>query len=141
MTEFTPVTAAAGGAMIGLAAVLLMAINGRIAGISGIVDGVLAPMREGFDWKAAFVVGLFVAPLLYALVAGRMPAAQYPHGAALALAGGLLVGYGTRMGSGCTSGHGVCGIARLSRRSLAATATFMASAIVTVFILHVIVEF
>lgn len=125
-------TALVGGALIGLAASLLMAVNGRIAGISGIVDGVLAPMREGFGWKFAFVAGLVAAPLVARLATGEAASAQYPHGLALVALGGLLVGFGTRLGSGCTSGHGVCGLARLSRRSLAATATFMASAIAVV---------
>lgn len=135
VADFDPVSAAAGGALIGLAAVLLMLLNGRIAGVSGIVEGVLAPVREGAGWNAAFVGGLIVAPLIYALFAG-MPENTYPHSTLLVLIGGLLVGFGTRLGSGCTSGHGVCGLARLSTRSLAATATFMSVAIVTVFILH-----
>ena len=136
MENFTPVAGAVGGAMIGLAAVLLMAVNGRIAGISGIVDGLLAPMREGFDWKAAFVAGLILAPLIYWLIAGTRPAVDFPHNEYLVALGGLLVGYGTRLGSGCTSGHGVCGLARLSKRSLAATLTFMASGFATVFLLR-----
>lgn len=135
MAEFDPVTAAAGGALIGLAAVLLMLLNGRIAGVSGIVEGVLAPAKDSAGWKFAFIGGLILAPLVYALIAG-MPENVYPHSTALVLAGGLLVGFGTRLGGGCTSGHGVCGLARLSKRSLVATVTFMSVAIVTVFILH-----
>ena len=135
MAEFDPVSALAGGAMIGVSAVLLMLVNGRIAGVSGIVEGVLAPGKEGSPWKLAFVAGLVAAPIAYWVIAGAMPEIGFPHPAWMSAAGGLLVGYGTRLGSGCTSGHGVCGLARLSKRSLAATATFMASAIAAVFIL------
>jgi hypothetical protein len=99
--------------LIGLAAVLLMALNGRIAGISGVDDGVLLPMRDGFSSKLAFALGRILAPLLYALAAGSMPSTEYPHGLALVLAGGLLVGFGARVGSGCTSGHGVCGLSAI----------------------------
>jgi uncharacterized membrane protein YedE/YeeE len=121
-----------GGALIGLASSLLMAANGRIAGISGIVDGALAPMRAGFGWRLSFVAGLMLAPLLLQLALGGAPAGAHPHALGLVAAGGLLVGFGTRLGSGCTSGHGVCGIARLSKRSLAATATFMAAGMIAV---------
>lgn len=136
MTEFTPFAALAGGALIGFAAVLMMAVNGRIAGVSGIVDGVMAPMREGFRWKLAFITGLITAPLFYAFAVGARPDVSYPHGIFLIAAGGFLVGFGSRLGSGCTSGHGVCGIARLSRRSFAATGVFMAAAIVTVLLVN-----
>ncbi len=140
ITGFSPVSAAVGGAMIGAAAVLLMALNGRIAGVSGIIAGVLAPLRGGgkadLSWRLAFVAGLAAAPLLVGAVQGAAVAIAAPHPLWMMALGGLLVGYGTRLGSGCTSGHGVCGVARLSKRSLAATATFMTSAIVTVFILH-----
>lgn len=140
VAAFSPLPAAVGGALIGLAAVLLMALNGRIAGVSGIVSGVLAPLRgEGradLSWRLAFVAGLFFAPLAASLATGELIAVSAPHPLWMMAAGGLLVGYGVRLGSGCTSGHGVCGVARLSRRSFAATATFMATAIVTVFVLH-----
>jgi hypothetical protein len=140
MTEFTPVSAALGGALIGLAAVALMATNGRIAGVSGIVAGVLAPLRgEGradLSWRVAFVAGLLFAPLLYQAASGERPAVEMARPLAFTLAGGVLVGYGARLGSGCTSGHGVCGVARFSKRSLAATATFMTSAIATVFVVR-----
>lgn len=129
-----------GGAMIGAAAALFMALNGRIAGISGIVAGVMAPARgEGradFFWRLAFVAGLFISPLIFALIRGEGVSISAPHPLWMMALGGLFVGYGTRLGSGCTSGHGVCGVARLSKRSLAATGVFMASAIATVFILH-----
>lgn len=132
--------AIAGGAMIGAAASLFMALNGRIAGISGIVAGVMAPLRgEGradFSWRLAFIAGLIASPLILALVRGASISISAPHPLWMMAIGGLLVGFGTRLGSGCTSGHGVCGVARLSKRSFAATGVFMASAIATVFILH-----
>ena len=136
MEHFTPLSGLVGGVLIGLGAVLLMAINGRIAGISGILDGVVYPSQPDFSWKLAFIAGLVVSPLLYGFFAGGTPQLVYPHGAWSMAAGGLLVGFGTRLGNGCTSGHGVCGIARLSHRSFMATATFMATAIATVFLLH-----
>lgn len=140
ITGFTPISAAIGGALIGLSAVLLMALNGRIAGISGIVAGVMAPIRgEGradLSWRLAFVAGLVVAPLIVSAIRGEVVALSTPHPLWMMGLGGLLVGYGTRLGSGCTSGHGVCGVARMSRRSIAATAMFMATAIATVFIAH-----
>lgn len=137
MTVFTPLSALAGGALIGAAAVLLMAANGRIAGISGIVDGVLAPIEKEGAWRFAFLAGLLLAPFANALAAGEMPRADYPHTLPLMIAGGFLVGFGARLGGGCTSGHGVCGLARLSKRSLAATAMFMASAMATVFVVRI----
>jgi hypothetical protein len=143
-TGFAPVSAAIGGALIGLAAVLLMALNGRIAGVSGIVAGILGPMRKeaggDLSWRIAFVAGLIASPLLLALFTGAKAVTVAPHPLWAMALGGLLVGYGTRLGSGCTSGHGVCGVARLSKRSIAATATFMATAIATVFILHHIIR-
>jgi uncharacterized membrane protein YedE/YeeE len=140
ISGFTPASAAIGGALIGLSAVLLMALNGRVAGISGIVAGIMAPIRgEGradLSWRLAFVAGLVLAPLLFSLFRGEFVAISTPHPMWMMALGGLLVGYGTRLGSGCTSGHGVCGVARLSKRSFAATGMFMASAIVTVFIVR-----
>lgn len=138
ISGFTPGSAAVGGALIGLAAVALMAFNGRIAGISGIFAGVLSRLRgEGkadFFWRAAFVAGLVLAPLVYSVATGEPIEISTPHPLWAMTIGGLFVGYGTRLGSGCTSGHGVCGIARLSKRSIVATATFMATAIATVLI-------
>ncbi|MEI8393515.1 MAG: YeeE/YedE thiosulfate transporter family protein [Rhodospirillaceae bacterium] len=124
-----------GGALIGLAAVLLMALNGRVAGISGIVAGLLPPepLRDA-GWRLAFLLGLPAGAVLTGVMLGRAvipPPLLSPGGMAVA---GLLVGLGTALGSGCTSGHGVCGLARLSHRSFAATLTFMAAAIVTVFL-------
>ena len=145
ISGFTPISAGVGGALIGASAVLLMALNGRIAGVSGIVAGVMAPLRgEGradFSWRLAFAAGLILAPLLVGLVQGSTIEISAPHPLWMMAIGGVLVGYGTRLGSGCTSGHGVCGVARLSKRSLAATAMFMATAIVTVFIVNRILGF
>lgn len=142
MTGFTPQSAAVGGALIGLAAVAMMAFNGRIAGISGIFASVLSRLRgEGeadFFWRAAFIAGLVLAPLVYSLATGEAVEISTPHPLWAMAIGGLIVGYGTRLGSGCTSGHGVCGVARLSKRSIVATATFMATAIATVFIYNLL---
>lgn len=133
LSAFTPVSALLGGAMIGLAAVLLVLFNGRIAGISGIVGALLPPRPQGGAWRLAFVAGLLAAPWLYRLFA-PLPAASSPASWPLLVLAGLLVGFGTRLGSGCTSGHGVCGLSRLSLRSLVATLTFMACAFATVFV-------
>lgn len=129
-------TALAGGVLIGLAATLLLWLNGRIAGISGIVSGVLPPKPGDAAWRMAFLIGLIVAAGLYmAMVPGApLPRTDFSR-IGLVLAG-LLVGFGTRMGNGCTSGHGVCGLGRLSLRSLAAVATFMATAIVTTYLVR-----
>jgi uncharacterized protein len=132
MADFTPISAAIGGALIGLAAVLMMRLNGRIAGITGIVAGLLEPQGNDRAWRAAFIVGLLAAPLSAALVGYAVPIARLPSNFAVIAAAGLLVGFGTRLGNGCTSGHGVCGIARLSTRSIIATATFMVAAMIVV---------
>jgi uncharacterized protein len=129
---FTPISALAGGAMIGAAAALFAVLNGRIAGISGILGGLLAPERGDVSWRLAFVLGLVAAPIVFAAFAA-LPAVQIEGGYAVLAAAGLLVGLGTRYGSGCTSGHGVCGIARLSPRSIVATLVFMAAGFATVF--------
>ncbi len=133
--HFTPWTSLAGGALIGLAAALLVLFNGRIAGISGIVGGLLARPKGDTAWRVAFLLGLVAAPFAYALYA-PLPAVQVDAGSATLVAAGLLVGIGTRYGAGCTSGHGVCGLSRLSPRSLAATAAFMAAGFATVFIVR-----
>lgn len=139
MTSFTPAAALAGGALIGLAAAVLMLVNGRVAGISGILGGLLNPADRDPRWRIAFLVGLVVAPWLYPLIGGALPDTRPVAGIPVLIAAGVLVGVGTRLGGGCTSGHGVCGVARLSARSAMATATFMAAAIVTVFVVrHVI---
>ncbi|MFM2043195.1 MAG: hypothetical protein RLY86_1771 [Pseudomonadota bacterium] len=135
MTEFTPWAGLLGGILIGLSAVVLMAGLGRIAGISGIAAGAIDPRAPGQDrdWRIAFLVGMVAAPVLL-LPFGLVPPVQVTGEVPMLLAAGLLVGIGTRMGSGCTSGHGVCGLARLSPRSLAATLVFMAVALATVFV-------
>jgi uncharacterized membrane protein YedE/YeeE len=130
MAPFDPVSALIGGALIGVAAVLLMLLNGRIAGVSGILGEALTGEDRG--WRLAFLVGLVVAPLLLGAVGQPLPTPRMPPSLAIVIAAGLLVGFGTRLGGGCTSGHGVCGIARLSPRSIAATLVFMATAMVVV---------
>jgi len=132
-TEFTPWSALAGGVLIGLAAAMFVLLNGRIAGISGIIGGLLKPVRGDLAWRAAFVIGLIGAPLVYGLLAALPPARIDASFGAL-IGAGLLVGVGTRFGAGCTSGHGVCGLARLSPRSLVATAAFMGAGFGTVFV-------
>ena len=132
---FTPWSALAGGVLIGSAAAMLLLLNGRIAGISGIVGGLLRPVRGDLGWRVAFIAGLLGAPLVYALFA-VLPQPQIDASHAALLAAGLLVGVGTRFGGGCTSGHGVCGISRLSVRSLVATLAFMGAGFVTVFVLR-----
>jgi uncharacterized membrane protein YedE/YeeE len=131
---FTPASALTGGILIGLSAALLLWTTGRIAGISGIVGGLLRPAAAELPWRVAFIIGLIAAPLLYRAVGGATPVIIVTPSLPLVILRGLLVGYGTQLGSGCTSGHGVCGLARLSPRSLAATATFLLVALVTVFV-------
>lgn len=134
-THFTPYSALIGGLIIGVSAALFILMNGRIAGISGIIGGLLKPMKHDVLWRVAFVVGLFMAPTLYSLFT-RMPDIQVDTNYPLLVLAGLLVGIGTRYGSGCTSGHGICGISRLSPRSIIATCVFMSSGIITVFIMR-----
>ncbi len=133
--SFTPRPALAGGAFIGAAAVLLVLLNGRIAGISGIVGGLLTPVRGEVAWRLAFVLGLVAAPPVWAAFA-ELPVPRIEAGWGALLLAGLLVGIGTRYGAGCTSGHGVCGLSRFSARSLAATAVFMGAGFATVFVLR-----
>ena len=130
-SHFTPWTSLAGGVLIGLAAAMLVLLNGRIAGISGIVGGLVAARRGDTAWRVAFVLGLFAAPLVMLLYA---TAPRIDAGAGTLVVAGLLVGLGTSYGSGCTSGHGVCGLSRLSPRSLVATAAFMAAGVATVYL-------
>jgi uncharacterized membrane protein YedE/YeeE len=130
---FTPWSSLAGGVLIGVAAAMFALLNGRIAGISGVLGGLLKPVKGDIGWRAAFLLGLVGAPLAYLLFA-TLPRPQIDAGYAALVAAGLLVGVGTRYGSGCTSGHGVCGLSRLSPRSLAATAAFMGAGFVTVFV-------
>jgi uncharacterized protein len=132
---FTPWSAMIGGGVIGLATALLLLVNGRVAGISGIVGGLLRPRTGEFVWRLAFIVGLILAPLAYAIFGFRTLAtidAGYPA----LIAAGLLVGIGTRYAGGCTSGHGVCGLSRLSPRSLVATLAFMAAGVITVYVVR-----
>src|SRR3954451_5625660 len=133
MTDFTPLQSLFGGALIGLSAVLLMALHGRIAGMTGILSGVVPPLAPDWHWRAAFLAGAVVAPLLY-LLAGGTIAFSVPVSTAALVAGGAIVGIGVNFGNGCPSGHGICGLARLSPRSLVAVPTFMATAFLTVFV-------
>ncbi|MCC7486944.1 MAG: YeeE/YedE family protein [Burkholderiales bacterium] len=130
---FTPVPALIGGALIGAAAALFVVLNGRIAGVSGILGGLLRPAAGDVGWRIAFVAGLVAAPIAYAEFAPR-PEIRVDAGYAMLIVAGLLVGVGTRYGAGCTSGHGVCGISRLSPRSIVATLAFMAAGFATVFV-------
>ncbi len=136
-TDFTPWASLLGGALIGTAAVALMALHGRILGATGILSG-LFRMDDPADWRlrAALILGMAAAPLLVLLATGALPQMDQPVSAGAVALGGLIVGVGVSYGGGCTSGHGVCGIGRFSRRSVVATATFMASAILTVFVIR-----
>jgi uncharacterized membrane protein YedE/YeeE len=139
MANFTPISAAIGGALIGLSAVLLMLFTGRIAGIAGITAGLLGPRTDDRGWRAAFLAGLIAAPVVAALLGRAVPMPQMPGSMIVIAVAGLLVGFGTRLGNGCTSGHGICGIARLSPRSIAATLVFMVAAMIVVALMrHVI---
>jgi uncharacterized membrane protein YedE/YeeE len=133
--HFTPWSALGGGALIGLATAMFALLNGRIAGISGILGGLIAPVRRDVAWRLAFVGGLIAAPLVYRLF-GALPVPRIEAGDGALVLAGLLVGVGTRYGGGCTSGHGVCGLARLSPRSLAATLVFMGAGFATVFVVR-----
>jgi len=132
MAIFDPTSALLGGLLIGIASALFMVLNGRVAGISGILGGALAGSVADTAWRLAFLAGLIAAPILMIGVGRSVPEPQMPASWLVVVAAGLLVGFGARLGGGCTSGHGVCGIARLSARSIAATLIFMASAIVVV---------
>lgn len=133
--NFTPWTSLAGGVLIGLAAAVFLVANGRIAGISGIVGGLLKPARGDIAWRIAFVAGLVLSPLAFALVA-PLPEVHVEAGYPVLVLAGLLVGAGTRYGSGCTSGHGVCGLSRRSPRSMVATVAFMLGGFATVYIVR-----
>lgn len=134
MENFTPVSGLIGGLLIGLATALMMLFNGRIAGISGIVGGLLARNGSEVGWRAVFVVGLLLGAFIYMLVTGGALPVRVEASLPVMVVAGLLVGFGTRLGSGCTSGHGISGIARLSKRSVVATLVFMGAGIVTVFL-------
>ena len=137
---FTPWSSLFGGLLIGLAAAMFVLLNGRVAGISGVLGGLLTPLRGDVLWRVAFVGGIVVAPVLYSLFL-VLPPVQIDADYAALIAAGLLVGVGTRYGAGCTSGHGVCGLSRLSLRSLAATVTFMGAGFATVFFLRHVLSF
>jgi uncharacterized membrane protein YedE/YeeE len=133
--SFTPWSALAGGALIGIATAVLLLVAGRTAGVSGIVAGILRPNPGDLAWRVAFVAGMVLAPLVFAATAA-LPPLQIAAGYPTIVVGGLLVGLGTRYGSGCTSGHGVCGVARVSPRSLVATLSFMLAGFVTVYLVR-----
>lgn len=137
-TEFTPLLSLGGGALIGLAAVILLAGNGRIAGISGIISRLLPPSidRTGLPQSITFVIGLLIAAPIYILVSGLPPDQSVSSNLSLLAVAGILVGFGSVLGSGCTSGHGICGISRLSNRSIVATLTFLTAAFAAVFVLR-----
>jgi uncharacterized membrane protein YedE/YeeE len=140
MHNFTPLSGLLGGALIGLAASALMLLTGRIAGISGIFGGLITPGANDRGWRLAFVAGLIAAPLIAAFAFNLpLPAPTMPASLIIVAIAGLLVGFGSRMGGGCTSGHGVCGIARFSARSIVATVIFMATAIATVAVMRHII--
>jgi len=136
VASFDPITALIGGALIGFASVLLMVLTGRIAGISGILAGCFALVGGDKVWRAAFIAGLISASAASSLLGHPLPIPLMPTNWAIIMLAGFLVGFGARMGGGCTSGHGVCGIARLSIRSIVATATFMATAVVVVAVMR-----
>lgn len=132
-SHFTPWASLAGGMLIGLATTMFLVFNGRIAGISGILGGLLRPAPGDIGWRAAFILGLLASPIAFA-VFGDLPAVRVDAGTATLVVAGLLVGVGTRFGSGCTSGHGVCGLSRRSPRSLVATGAFMFAGFLTVYL-------
>jgi uncharacterized membrane protein YedE/YeeE len=135
--NFTPWTALTGGILLGIASAAFILLNGRVLGISGIVGGLLAPRRGEIGWRLSFLLGLLLAPTALTLWApGLIRAPRIDAGTLTLIAAGLLVGFGTRYGSGCTSGHGVCGLSRLSPRSLVATLAFMAAGFATVFVIR-----
>lgn len=140
VTEFTPWASLAGGILIGLASVMLMAFQGRIFGATGILAGFITPSSSSdWTWRALLLAGMVTGPVVYLLATGDWPAIEVPISTPMMIIGGFIVGIGVTFGSGCTSGHGVCGMARLSRRSIVATATFMLFTAITVFVIrHVI---
>lgn len=139
-TTFTPLQSLAGGLLIGAASVMLMAFLGRIMGATGILAGVISPTGwSDWSWRAAVLLGMITGPVAVLAVTGQMPAVEVPVGMPMLVIGGFLVGLGVTFGGGCTSGHGVCGMARLSPRSIAATGTFMVTTAITVYVIrHVI---
>jgi len=138
--SFTPWSAVIGGVIIGVAVAMFVLVNGRIAGISGIIGGLVRPTYPDLAWRAAFVLGLLLAPVVYARIA-ILPAIEIDANYPTIIVAGLLVGVGTRYGAGCTSGHGVCGVSRMSPRSLVATLSFMAAGFATVFVVRHVAGF
>lgn len=136
VTPFTPWAGLAGGALIGLSSGLMLLLAGRIAGISGIASGLMSANAREVGWRAAFIAGLIVAALAFPWLSGRPLPIDVQVGVPMMAVGGFLVGFGTRMGSGCTAGHGISGLSRLSKRSLVATATFFATALLTVYVIR-----
>ena len=136
MENFTPISGLIGGLLIGLATTLMLLLNGRIAGISGIVGGLLTRKGSEVGWRAMFVAGLLLGAFVYMLATGGALPVRIEASLPIVVVAGLLVGFGTRLGSGCTSGHGVSGLARFSKRSIVATSIFMGAGIVTVFLTH-----
>lgn len=136
MTEFTPWLSSLGGGLIGLSAVLLMAVHGRVAGMTGILSGIIPPFASDWSWRAAFLVGAIAAPALILSITGYAIPFESTTPTLWLIIGGIIVGIGAHYGSGCTSGHGICGMARLSRRSIVATLVFMASTALTVFVVR-----
>ena len=133
--NFTPWSALAGGALIGISAALFILMNGRIAGITGIIGGLFRPVMHDAGWRIAFTIGLIIAPIVWLLFA-QLPEIIIEANEGLLIVAGVIVGFGARYGSGCTSGHGVCGISRLSPRSIVATLAFMGSGFLTVFVMR-----
>lgn len=140
MENFTPLSALTGGILIGLSAVLLMGLNGRIAGISGIFSGIALGLPGDRLWRVFFVAGLVAGPVLYGFFSSEQIPFSMTSSLPMIISGGLLVGFGTRMGSGCTSGHGVCGLSRLSARSMVAVGVFMGSGVVMVLLLKLLIR-
>ncbi len=136
VTEFTPWAGLGGGLLIGLSAGLLFLLAGRISGLSGITAGLFTRDREEIQWRAAFIVGLWLGAIIYTAVTGHIMRVDAPSSLILLAVGGFLVGLGTRMGSGCTAGHGICGVARLSKRSVLATIIFFSTALLTVYLVR-----
>ena len=136
MENFTPLSALFGGALIGLGATTLLALNGRIAGISGIAAGLVRPVRGDWAWRAVFVVGLIAGAAAYRFAGGPLQNLQFVPATVMLVIAGFLVGFGARLGGGCTSGHGICGLAQLSPRSIAAVAVFTVTAMITVYLIR-----
>ena len=140
MENFTPVSGLIGGLLIGLAATLLLLLNGRLSGISGIVGGLLAAKSSDTGWRVAFVAGLLLGAFFYVLATGGSLPVRMQASVPVLVVAGLLVGFGTQLGSGCTSGHGVCGLARLSKRSIVATSVYFVVAMLTVFLTRHVIQ-